>query len=122
MIIIHADGSKGLLDKNGVEHPYRWWNALSDKISSWRHSSDWRSKQAVFQKQGTRYYGDGGTIHHSIGVDVEISKSGEVVSVWFRCQPLPFQSTVVDDIRVDEMRKMYVGLNCELHGVEIKDA
>jgi hypothetical protein len=38
-----------------------------------------------------RYYGDGGTIHSTGHVDVEVDEAGEVVALWFRCQLLPFR-------------------------------
>jgi hypothetical protein len=49
-----------------------------------------------------RYYGGGGTIHGTGHVSVETDKDGNVVSVWFRCCPLPFKQSKVDTNRADE--------------------
>ena len=77
--------------------------------------------QNTFKKRGTSYYGDGGTIHNTTEVNVELDKNGKVVSVWFRCCPLKFTQRVVDDWRADDMNKMYATGNIpEVHGLEIK--
>ena len=77
-----------------------------------------------------RYYGGTGTIHATGHVDVETDKDGNVVSVWFRCQPLPFKQTKVAADRANEMRGMYASHaeDCKknkrpfaLTGVEIMD-
>ena len=92
----------------------------------------WRLKQEM-AKPG-RYYGHGGTIHHSGQLDVE-TYQGEVVAIWFRCQLLPFrqvaldryelldgQGQVDDKQRAAEMRRAYAaGDPCELTGVEVID-
>ena len=69
-----------------------------------------------------RYYGDGGTIHSTGLVNVEVDANGRVVSVWFRCQPLPFDSTVVSASRAREQRRMYKNNVGRLSGVEIVDS
>lgn len=76
--------------------------------------------QAVFKKKGTTYYGDGGTIHSSQEVNVELDKNGKVVSVWFRCMLLPFTQHIVDDQRAKDMNTAYQGKIPELHGFEVK--
>ena len=53
-------------------------------------------------------YGHDKTIHHTTGVDVEIDRTGKVVSVWYRCMRLPFTQSVVDDRRAAEMREAYI--------------
>lgn len=58
---------------------------------------------------GLRYYGSDMTIHAGGEVNVELDKCGKVISVWFRCQPLPFTQTITADSRADEMRRMYEG-------------
>jgi hypothetical protein len=73
-----------------------------------------------------RYYGNGGTIHSTGHVDVETDKAGNVVAVWFRCQPLPFKQTKVEKDRASEMVRMYQehtnsGRKLVLTGVEIQD-
>lgn len=49
-----------------------------------------------------RFYGDGGTIHSTGYVDVEVH-DGQVVAVWFRCQMLPFKTAAVDAERARVM-------------------
>lgn len=53
-------------------------------------------------------YGRNNTIHKTKLLNIEIDKkSKEVVSVWFRCMPLPFDITEVDKNRTNEMKRMY---------------
>lgn len=52
-------------------------------------------------------YGHENTIHRTNLVNVEVDKNGKVVSVWFRCMPLPFDQRVVGTDRSKEMRSMY---------------
>ena len=80
---------------------------------------NWNKKQKEAAKTGTRYYGDGGTIHHSNQLDVE-TYQGRVVAVWFRCQPLPFKESIVDLARSASMDNLYDGNSYLLTGVEIK--
>jgi len=54
-----------------------------------------------------RRYGGDRTIHRNNAVDVEVDKDGNVVSVWFRCQPIPFNQSLSDDRRAEEMRRLY---------------
>lgn len=58
----------------------------------------------------TTIYGRDQTIHRTTEVDVEVNKKGKVVSVWFRCRPLPFTQNVVSAYRAREMDKMYQGV------------
>lgn len=60
----------------------------------------------VAESEGLRYYGDGGTIHNTRHVNVEIHE-GKVVAVWFRCAALPFTEHQADDDRAQDMRRMY---------------
>ena len=80
----------------------------------------WKAKQKLAGP--SRYYGDGGTIHHSGYLDVETFE-GKVVAVWFRCQPLAFKQVRVDTLRGTEMDDMYedYGSNYLLTGVEVVD-
>lgn len=81
-----------------------------------------RRKNDLAEKTGGRYYGDGGTIHQTGEVNVELDENGQVVSVWFRCQMLPFTQRVVDDRRAAEMRRAYSDYPVSrLSGVEIVD-
>ena len=119
MLQIEADGSKWLVDEKG-RRPYRWYHALHEWALDRYHSRGWRKKQKAFADAGTRYYGDGGTIHGTTYLDVEVC-NGRVVAVWFRCQTLPFKQTNTTLGRAKEMDRMYEGYRSELHGVEIKD-
>ena len=69
----------------------------------------------------TRFYGGNGTIHRNTELDVETTKDGQVVSVWFRCQELPFRQTVVSSNRASEMMQMTARSQVELHGVTVMD-
>lgn len=94
---------------------------LRMKLLAWWYTRDWRRRQREFERTGTRYYGDGETIHRSTELDVETYK-GEVVAVWFRCQHLPFRQTDVAFHRAKSMRSAYADASTvELHGVEVKD-
>lgn len=79
----------------------------------------WNRKQRLASPG--RYYGDGGTIHHTGYLDVEVHK-GRVVSVWFRCQPLAFKAVDVHDERAAEMDRMMAdGAGAGITGVEVHD-
>lgn len=54
-----------------------------------------------------RYYGGDGTIHADGEVNVELDKRGNVVAVWFRCQPLAFTQSTASAARTEEMLRMY---------------
>lgn len=84
-------------------------------------SDFWTKVQSLFKERGRRYYGNGGTIHRTEKLNVELDKTGKVVAVWFRCQPLPFDQSIADDSRAKEMNRMYETPMCELHGVDVKD-
>ena len=60
-----------------------------------------------------RTYGGAGTIHQTGEVDVELSPTGQVVAVWFRCVALPFTQRSVDVRRAVEMVQMYEHLKPE---------
>ncbi len=67
-------------------------------------------------------YGGKGTIHqtteHAAGV-----RDGKVVSVWFRCAPLPFKQVDVGAERAADMTRMYAARTEPVHliGVEIAE-
>lgn len=82
------------------------------------HRLRWRAKQHL--AGDSRYYGDGGTVHSTGHLDVELH-DGAVVAVWFRCQPLPFRQHTVDRRRAVSMAGMSRGLRTTLTGVEVKD-
>lgn len=81
-------------------------SGLRDRLRRWA-----RQKAA----SPARYYGDGGTIHATGSIDIEIFE-GRVVSVWYRCQLLPFTQRWVTPERAVEMtghspRVTITGLN-----------
>lgn len=81
-----------------------------------RKQDRWAAKQELARP--SRYYGDGGTIHGTKQLDIEV-RDGEVVAVWFRCQLLPFRQVEVDARRAESMRSTQVPY---LTGVEVLDA
>lgn len=104
----------------------------SSKVSVWTDDPQWAEKavEALTERERwalkqalagphARYYGDGGTIHSSRLLDVEVTQHGEVVSVWFRCQMLPFRVSVVGDRRAEHM-KAAAGLPA-VTGVEVAE-
>lgn len=76
----------------------------------------WKKKQRLAAP--SRFYGDGGTWHGTPFLHVEVH-DGKVVSVWFRCQQLPFQQVNVDEARSEEMDSMTLP---KITGVEVLDA
>lgn len=106
---------------NGTQQPWTWRDEIAERVSRWWNSRGWRRRQKEFKRTETRYYGNGGTIHRSGHVDVEVSKEGKVVAVWFRCQALPFKQSEASIERVAEMMRMCASPIGELCGVEIKD-
>lgn len=79
----------------------------------------WNRKQRLAKP--ARFYGDGGTIHSTSVVNVETDNAGNVVSVWFRCQPLPFDQRWVGPDRALEMVMMYECNIPAITGVEVLD-
>ncbi|MBM0257370.1 hypothetical protein [Micromonospora sp. 4G55] len=77
----------------------------------------WDMKQALAAPG--RFYGDGGTIHGSTWLDVEVDDAGTVVAVWFRCQTLPWRvfrrSSGDGRYGPEDMSP------CQLTGVEVLD-
>jgi hypothetical protein len=79
----------------------------------------WKAKQRLAGE--SRFYGDGGTWHHTEHLDVE-TYHGEVVAVWFRCQPVAFKQTAVKLDRATEMKLMETRSPAPgLTGVEVQD-
>lgn len=76
----------------------------------------WRQKQELASP--SRFYGDGGTIHGTTQLDVEVDKHGTVIAVWFRCQMLPFRQVDVDDQRAALLR---CSILPKITGVEVLD-
>lgn len=77
-------------------------------LARWRHQPE----PVHQQSQGRRYGGRAekrNTIHATEHLDVETDETGAVISVWFRCQMLPFEQTRVDASRAEEMRRAYRG-------------
>ena len=77
------------------------------------------------KKPNLRRYGDNGTIHHTNHIDIETDTNGDVIAVWFRCQPLLFVQTKhnrFSNNRVTEMKEMYKRNNIsKLHAVIVED-
>ena len=42
-------------------------------------------------------YGHNKTIHRTGTIDIQMTPSGQVVAVWFRCLSLPFRVSTVED-------------------------
>ena len=66
-------------------------------------------------------YGHNKTIHRTKKLNIEVDKKGNVVAVWFRCMPLPFDVTVCSKERAEEMKKMYAGSIMDLLAVDVKE-
>lgn len=73
------------------------------------------------KKSKTRLYGRDKTIHQTSVLNVETDDEGNVVAVWFRCQPLPFDQTVVHTNRAAEMDRMYRTEMPKIVAVELDD-
>jgi hypothetical protein len=74
----------------------------------------WHQKQNLAAP--SRYYGNGGTIHHEGRVDIGVNSHGRVEAVWFRCQMLPFKQYDSDESGAGKGNP-----GCVLTGVEILD-
>jgi len=59
------------------------------------------------KRKQSRSYGWSDTIHRGHEVNVETDDAGNVVAVWFRCQPLPFTQSNHGAARAADMRRMY---------------
>lgn len=78
--------------------------------------------EVIIKTEGEgRRYGDGGTIHSSPALDVEVDPKGRVVAVWFRCQMLPFEVAHVDYARGADMTNAYNGYRLRLTSVHVVD-
>lgn len=73
-----------------------------------------RLKGSLAGYDGNHYYGDGGTIHGTHHLDIEVDPdTGEVTAVWFRCLNLPFRVySRTDTVRVNP--------DTEIHGIEYR--
>lgn len=67
------------------------------------------------KKIKTRIYGHDKTIHRTNHLDIETDKKGNVIMVWFRCQPLPF-------IQVRSSARIGFPVFTKLHAVVVEDA
>jgi hypothetical protein len=77
--------------------------------------------ERTLRGEKTRTYGGTGTIHRTKYLDIEVDTNGNVVAVWFRCQPLPFKQSDVDTQRSEEMRRMYETYDATLISVEVSN-
>jgi hypothetical protein len=68
-------------------------------------------------------YGRNKTIHRTKILNIEINeKTKEIVSVWFRCMPLPFDIHLINKSRVNEMKEMYKKNNIpKINAIEIEE-
>jgi hypothetical protein len=74
-----------------------------------------RLKHSLAEADGNHYYGDGGTIHGTGYLDIEIDPAtGEVTAVWFRCLNLPFRTFSRDEPAV-------VNPDIGIRGVEYRE-
>jgi hypothetical protein len=90
-------------------------------LTGYRNAGKSKFQQKQELAAPARYYGDGGTIHQTGEVNVELHE-GKAVSVWFRCQMLPFTQREVGEQRAREMYFAYNdGAGSRLTGVEIVD-
>lgn len=62
----------------------------------------------------TRVYGHNKTLHGTTHIDVETDKKGNVIQVWFRCQPLPFK-------QIREERQTIIQPKIKIHAIVIED-
>ncbi|SRR6266568_1811685 len=83
----------------------------------------WRKRSRAAKAGDDRYYGDGGTIHASSTIDIEVDPYGRVVAAWFRCQQLPFEASQVTWERTREMDRAFENITerLQLTGVIIHD-
>lgn len=105
-----------------AERDARWAAAQANTATLLEGLTDderWALRQALAGEG--RYYGSGGTIHQTGHLDVEVAPDGDIVAIWFRCQPLPFKVTDADRGRAVEMRSMYGSGAPQLIGVEVLD-
>lgn len=79
-----------------------------------RRKPRWKRKQELSAPD--RFYGDDMTIHRTTTVDVE-TRNGQVVAVWFRCQPVAFRQSEVGADRAAEMLAMAAP---RITGVQVK--
>lgn len=96
--------------------------SLLSRFRKWRGPQKWENvlDQIENDAPSVRTYGFDKTIHRTEQLDIDVH-NGEVVAVWFRCQPLPFRQINTDDRRADEMRYMYDGPIPSLLAVEVRD-
>ena len=64
-----------------------------------------------------RKYGKDRTIHQDTEVNVETDDHGNVVAVWFRCQPIAFTQSNHGEARAKDMRAMYSDPNHPVPGI-----
>jgi hypothetical protein len=77
-------------------------------------------RQALCAETGTRYYGDGGTIHGTPHLTVITDIEGNVLAVEFRCLRLPFQQVIAGLSRAREIRFSHKP-NFRINGIEYRE-
>lgn len=79
-----------------------------------------KKRKELVKNVKTFVYGRNNTIPRTKLLNIEVDeKTGEVVSVWFRCLALPFDVTKVNSSRVKEMKNMYKRHYVEINAIEI---
>ena len=100
MSILVSDGKGGLKELSHEEwqahldaERQRWNEAkakAAELVAGLSGEEVWALRQVLAGESG-RYYGDGGTIHHTGQLDVDVDSSGRPTAIWYRCLTLPFQ-------------------------------
>jgi hypothetical protein len=73
----------------------KFWKQKRPSLWEKKRPSLWEKKQELAAP--SKYYGDGGTIHGSGTIDIDIDANGHVVMVWFRCRTLPWRVSFLDE-------------------------
>lgn len=77
-------------------------------------------RQALCAETGTKYYGDGGTIHGTPHLTVITDIEGNVLAVEFRCLRLPFNQVIAGLGRAREIR-FGPKPNFRINGIEYRE-
>jgi len=77
-------------------------------------NSSFDLKQSAARVDGNHYYGDGGTIHGTSQLDIEVNELGEVTAVWFRCLNLPFRV-------FNRENPAWINPDIEIRGIEYRE-
>lgn len=94
---------------------------VQDIMFALKHLNHYFVRKVDEQRKKKSIYGRNKTIWGTKLLNIEIDKkTGEVVSVWFRCLALPFDVTKVEKDRSEEMKRMYKeNKSIQINAVEI---